>query len=262
MYTRFKTKKNGINIGMMTTVNGPSTRARVVAAPSNSQIVANNNSDCNTNTDLSSSSSSSLSSSTVNLNNNINSNEYLIIADPFSDCVSEEKSIKTSNKSKKAASQIVKSEEVVTVIKTKNPKKPAKNSKQENEDTSDINYVQSTWEEYSYQIGTQDGPLRYEINENEHPHLEGFVAFDLEYWWAERSMSSMINEKSNQISTNTADTNSYNILKSIIKNNYDINNNELSAMKIASLLISSAKPKTSLLLYSSMQMNNLQEIYS
>jgi hypothetical protein len=211
------------------------------------------------------------------------SNDYLIlkVSDPFSECVTSEekdnKSIKvTSSKSKKA--QVVKSEENLAVNKVKSGKKPAKCIKQENEDTLGIKYVQSTWEEYAYQIGTQDGPLRYEINENEQPHLEGFVAFDIEYWWAERSMSSMINEMNISSSStvnqcqklNPQCNKNYNILQSIIKNNYDINNNnnssgDLSAMNIASLLISSAKSKASYShssCTSSMQINNLQEIYS
>lgn len=52
------------------------------------------------------------------------------------------------------------------------------------------------WDKYSSEIGTQNGPLKH-IDENEqYPHLDGFVAFDLEHWWAERSISSMIKQNS------------------------------------------------------------------
>lgn len=50
------------------------------------------------------------------------------------------------------------------------------------------------WDKYSSEIGTQNGPLKH-VDENEqYPHLDGFVAFDMEHWWAERSISSMINQ--------------------------------------------------------------------
>ncbi len=53
------------------------------------------------------------------------------------------------------------------------------------------------WEKYSSEIGKKDGPLRH-VDENcqEYPHLNGFVAFDMETWWAERSISCMINDNS------------------------------------------------------------------
>ena len=48
------------------------------------------------------------------------------------------------------------------------------------------------WDQYSSEIGTQDGPLRH-VDENEqYPHLNGFVALDMEHWWAERSISAMM----------------------------------------------------------------------
>ena len=54
----------------------------------------------------------------------------------------------------------------------------------------------SVWEKYSNEIGKQDGPLRH-IDEDcgKLAHLNGFVAFDMEHWWAERSISCMINKK-------------------------------------------------------------------
>lgn len=51
------------------------------------------------------------------------------------------------------------------------------------------------WEKYSSEIGTQDGPLRHVDENSQYPHLNGFVAFDMEHWWAERSISCMMNEK-------------------------------------------------------------------
>ncbi len=60
------------------------------------------------------------------------------------------------------------------------------------------------WEKYSSEIGTQNGPLRHVDESAQYPHLNGFVAFDIEHWWAERSISCMINEapSSNQPSSN------------------------------------------------------------
>jgi hypothetical protein len=44
------------------------------------------------------------------------------------------------------------------------------------------------------EIGTEKGPLRHvDEGSQEYPHLNGFVAFDMEHWWAERSIS-LINE--------------------------------------------------------------------
>ena len=62
------------------------------------------------------------------------------------------------------------------------------------------------WEDYAYKIGTEDGPLRYVIDDSDSnlPHLNNFVAFDMEYWWAERSISSMINQKPCQISSQSS----------------------------------------------------------
>lgn len=52
------------------------------------------------------------------------------------------------------------------------------------------------WEKYSEEIGTEDGPKCYVEENTDYPHLNGFVAFDMEHWWAERSISCMMNEKS------------------------------------------------------------------
>jgi len=55
------------------------------------------------------------------------------------------------------------------------------------------------WEKYSSKIGTEQGPRRHVVeNSQNYPHLHGFVAFDIEHWWAERSISVMINEKEAQ----------------------------------------------------------------
>ena len=37
--------------------------------------------------------------------------------------------------------------------------------------------------------------MRHEDDSSQYPHLNGFVPFDMEHWWAERSISKMINEK-------------------------------------------------------------------
>lgn len=52
------------------------------------------------------------------------------------------------------------------------------------------------WEKYCDEIGTDNGPIRHvdESNAQDYPHLNNFVAFDMEHWWAERSISCMIKE--------------------------------------------------------------------
>jgi hypothetical protein len=51
------------------------------------------------------------------------------------------------------------------------------------------------WEKYFSEIGTEEGPRRHvDENPQNYSHLNGFVAFDIEHWWAERSISYMINE--------------------------------------------------------------------
>lgn len=52
------------------------------------------------------------------------------------------------------------------------------------------------WDKYSSEIGTQNGPLKHVDENAQYPHLDGFVAFDMEHWWAERSISSMIKNNS------------------------------------------------------------------
>lgn len=55
------------------------------------------------------------------------------------------------------------------------------------------------WEQYASEIGTEKGPLRHVDENSQYPHLNGFVAFDMEHWWAERAISCMINEKPTSI---------------------------------------------------------------
>ena len=51
------------------------------------------------------------------------------------------------------------------------------------------------WEKYSDEIGTENGPLKHmDENPQDCPHLNNFVAFDIEDWWAQCSISCMINE--------------------------------------------------------------------
>ena len=108
-------------------------------------------------------------------------------------------------------------------------------------------------------------------------HLNNFVAFDMEYWWAERSISSMINQKTEQINSNfqndsisslpTNNNVNQNLIEHIksqlnsertsSENKLNLNTRPASAM---SILISSSKSKmSSKHLYIS---NNLQPCFS
>lgn len=71
--------------------------------------------------------------------------------------------------------------------------------------------MKSLWEKYASEIGTQNGPLRYEEDASQCTHLNGFVPLDMESWWAERSISCMINDKSRRANDNANESNSKNL---------------------------------------------------
>ncbi len=77
------------------------------------------------------------------------------------------------------------------------------------------------WEKYANEIGKQDGPLMHVDEQAQYEHLKGFVAFDMEQWWAERSISSMINDDNKNLFDQTNDVRS----TTNKKNNIDLNNN-------------------------------------
>jgi len=109
--------------------------------------------------------------------------------------------------------------------KTKSSKKLSSNTSKDNAeeqvDPSCLSYVKSTWEKYVNEIGTEKGPLRHvDEGSQEYPHLNGFVAFDMEHWWAERSIS-LINESK----CSSASSSSSKIA--------DVNNNVLSDRKLS-----------------------------
>jgi hypothetical protein len=76
------------------------------------------------------------------------------------------------------------------------------------------------WEKYANEIGKQDGPLMHVDEQAQYEHLKGFVAFDMEQWWAERSISSMINDDNKKLIDRTNDVRPTNK-----NNNVDLNNN-------------------------------------
>ena len=79
------------------------------------------------------------------------------------------------------------------------------------------------WEKYENQIGKN---VVVHVDESsEYPHLQDFVAFDMEHWWAERSISSMTNDKSFQFFSRTASNGSTSSANSGTDVNNDINNN-------------------------------------
>lgn len=77
------------------------------------------------------------------------------------------------------------------------------------------------WEKYANEIGKQDGPLMHVDEQAQYEHLKGFVAFDMEQWWAERSISSMINDDNKNLFDQTNEVRS----TTNKKNNIDLNNN-------------------------------------
>lgn len=61
--------------------------------------------------------------------------------------------------------------------------------------------ILKVWEQYSSEIGTKNGPLRYVEDTSQCDHLNDFQPFDIESWWAERSMNEMY-QKSPSLTTN------------------------------------------------------------
>lgn len=197
MYTRFKSQKSGIKVGINTIAN--STRSRVVVSPS-SPPFHQTNSFSGSNTifedDLTSNPITTTASIVVvtdadkmeNQNKDDqfhSSNKKNLI--PF-EFVSGSNKKTTSNNVKKSSD------------KNSNERSKLLENKQvdsdEIVDATSINYVKSMWEKYVNELGKQDGPLMTEDDdESQYDHLKGFVAFDMEQWWAERSISSMINDK-------------------------------------------------------------------
>lgn len=113
------------------------------------------------------------------------------------------------------------------------------------------------WDQYSSEVGTQDGPLRH-VDENEqYPHLNGFVAFDMEHWWAERSISTMIKNES-------TDSNENKMSQDKSKNN-TLNNNDFllsSALKKSAFRITTVPQKANPKLHSIPQLNNFNLCFS
>ncbi len=86
------------------------------------------------------------------------------------------------------------------------------------------------WEKYANEIGKQDGPLMHVDENSQYEHLKGFVAFDMEQWWAERSISCMINDSKKdepKVQTSLSASNSTSE-KYATNKNTDLNNNSYS----------------------------------
>ena len=85
------------------------------------------------------------------------------------------------------------------------------------------------WEKYCDEIGTDNGPIKHvdESKLQDHPHLNNFVAFDMEHWWAERSISCMINESPKPDATDILRENSLDL--SSIKNCFNMKLSQASS---------------------------------
>lgn len=205
MYTRIKSKKSGIKVGINTIANNP--RQRVL---SSSTIV---NSD---------------SKKISDANNNVISNP--ISSPELNSALMATASIVLDDKNNFSPDAIKDNATIPTVSNAfqmeNNPEKPKKKSNKdkkivvdENVDPICITYVKSMWEKYSDKIGTENGPLRHiDESSQDYPHLNNFVAFDMELWWAQRSISCMMNEKSQGKSTD-----SLNEMKTHYKNKIELN---------------------------------------
>ncbi|RNA26911.1 hypothetical protein BpHYR1_023707 [Brachionus plicatilis] len=199
MYTRFKSQKSGLKLGL----NNIASNRKVVAPSSNmASSVCSTISTCSSNLSLTSNEpksqktsgeTSPIYSPPASIINSVMTVSSILVDD-------NNNSLPNGNPSL-ADSTIIPfqyNDDEARKDKNTHGKKQAKNesSSEEPVDLTCISYVKSMWDKYSSEIGTQNGPLKH-IDENEqYPHLDGFVAFDLEHWWAERSISSMIKQNS------------------------------------------------------------------
>lgn len=176
MYTRFKSQKSGIKMGLNTITN------------KNPRIMSTNSDPTPKKTDL--------KSTTVLITNAsvVLEDKLVVVAnDPIDNSTisllsidKSEESPKNGNKNKKSKKEVIEESDI---------------------DPVGTSYVKSMWEKYLSEIGTESGPQRH-VDETPHnyPHLNGFVAFDMEHWWAERSISSMLNEKIQPMDTKKNNT--------------------------------------------------------
>jgi len=195
MYNRLKSQKSSIKVGLNNIANN--TRSRVLIPQQNAEsakkIDLNNNSISSpvSMSNMAHLSTASLvlddSSTNSDISRSISNDSTTISINAYSMENNEKNNIKRkSNKSK------IKPIDEVT-------------------DPVCITYVKSMWEKYSDEIGTENGPLRHTYENTEvYPHLNGFVAFDMEHWWAERSISCMINDKNNNNEIKQDNKNSFN----------------------------------------------------
>lgn len=183
MYTRFKSQKSGIKLGINTITNTARNRVVIPATSCSSK-----------NTD-------STSIKKIDLNNNVISVPISVVNSTASVVLDDEEAASNDLKNENSTIPLISNafdpnekQEQTKGSKSNKSKKPV--VVEEPIDPVTITYVKSMWEKYSEEIGTEDGPLCYFEENTDYPHLNGFVAFDMEHWWAERSISCMINEKS------------------------------------------------------------------
>ncbi|CAF0896739.1 unnamed protein product [Brachionus calyciflorus] len=262
MYTRFKNQKSGLKLGLNTIVNN-----RKVVIPISSNLASSvcssistsssnqslNSTDyVNTSAKISGDTSPLHSPSPSILNSVLTVSSVLI-----DDNQTNENSLNGINKSDISPAEnpiipfLLKSQynddgaNIVTKSNFTSHRKREKNNLNgepidEPIDLTCVSYVKSVWDKYSDEIGTQNGPLRHVDENNQYPHLNGFVAFDMEHWWAERSISTMMNNKDEdkkQLSKNESNKN----------NNILFNDNETlfrSAIKKSSYKIANGSQST------------------
>lgn len=178
MYTRFKSQNSGIKLNLNT------------IASKNPRVIIPSSTKPDLNANAFKPTSISNSALITNASVIVDNDKLIISTDPTSP-IDKNSTISILSD----GFRVEKTEEKTSnSSKTKKPKKEA--IVEESIDPICISYVKSMWEKYVSEIGTEEGPRRHvDENSQNHPHLNGFVAFDMEHWWAERSISCMINEK-------------------------------------------------------------------
>ena len=248
MYTRFKSQKSGLKLGINSISNSSSApRSRVV--PTSTSSLSTSSTAATTATTISSTGASSTtvsltpSSSTQSLNATSNTIDPIILNADFDFIINTDESHHLIPVSNNAATSNDKIKATTTLLSNLNRTKSMSNScssksKKNKESQSEqknviqivenidepidlncISYVKSKWEKYESEIGTEKGPLRHVDQNEQYPHLNGFVAFDMEHWWTERAISCMINETPSPPKTvTTKNPSNENDLTSVLRN--------------------------------------------
>lgn len=168
MYTRLNSPNKCLKFSLKNLKNN----ARTIVANANSAVNNSNNNNYSLN----------------------NLNENIIDKEKINGSIEEEFKLRTNiecenNLSNDYTNFLLKKSKIQNLSKYE-----VKDNRSEYIDECYISYLKSTFQNYENELANQkNGTKRYfDMNDN-YSHLKDFIAFDIEYWWAERSISLMMN---------------------------------------------------------------------